>query len=114
MFCSLGEEEHTRFRKNKNDKKRKKKKEKQRKKRKKKKKLVAAKSRFVGMKGSLNPYNRVDYFFPIQAVFELHRFLSQIYRGDFRVLKPKSRDLLPRNLVQTYNLLISNCCPNFM
>ena len=35
-------------------------------------------------------------------------------RGGFRVLKPKSRDLLPRNLVQTYNSLISNCCQNFM
>ena len=27
-------------------------------------------------------------------------------RGGFRVLKPKSRDLLPRNWVQTYNTLI--------
>ena len=35
-------------------------------------------------------------------------------RGGFRVLKQKSRDLLPRNLVQTYNSLLSNCCQNFM
>ena len=27
----------------------------------------------------------------------------------FRVLKSKSRDSMPRNLVQTYNFLISNC-----
>ena len=32
----------------------------------------------------------------------------------FQVLKPKSRDLLPPNLVQTYNLLVLNSCQNFM
>ena len=48
MFCGLGEEEHTKFRK---------------KKRKKKEiNLIAAKSGLVGMKGYLKTYNQMKYF----------------------------------------------------
>ena len=36
------------------------------------------------------------------------------FRAGLRVLKPKSRDLLPQNMVQTNNLLISSCSQNFM
>ena len=36
-------------------------------------------------------------------------FYAKLLKSRFRVLKPKSRDLLLRNLVQTYNSLISNC-----
>ena len=50
MFCDLGEEEHTRFRK--------------KKRKNKEKKLIAAKSGFVGMKGYLKTYNRAKYFLP--------------------------------------------------
>ena len=41
-------------------------------------------------------------------------FLRQAWGAVFRVLKLKSRDLLPRKLVQACNPLISNCCQNFV
>ena len=50
MFCGLGEEERTKFRKKKKGKKRKKKKKKEM-------NLIAAKSELVGMKGYLEAYN---------------------------------------------------------
>ena len=50
MFCGLGEEERTKFRK--------KKKEKQ------KQNLIAAKSGLVGMKGYLKTYNHTNIFCP--------------------------------------------------
>ena len=62
MFCGLGEEEHTKFRKKKKEKNTKKKRKKRRKKEKikeKKEKLIAPKSGLVGIKGCLDIYNRV-------------------------------------------------------
>ena len=73
MFCGLGEEERTKFRKKKNEKKgkKRKKKEKKGKKGKKEKKgkkketnLIAAKNGLVGMKGYLETYNPMKYFLP--------------------------------------------------
>ena len=58
MFCGLGEEERTRFRKKKE------------KKREKKENLIAAKSGLVGMKEYLKTYNRVKYFCRSKAVFD--------------------------------------------
>ena len=52
MFCDLGEEERTKFRK----------KKKEKKKTKKEISLIAAKIGLVGMKGYLKTYNRVKYF----------------------------------------------------
>ena len=51
---------------------------------------------------------------PYLSGFQLRPLFTPNLRGGFRVLKPMSRDLLPRNLVQTYNLLFLNCCQNFM
>ena len=62
MFCGLGEEERTKFRK--------KKKEKKGKKRKKREiNLIAAKREFVGMKGYLETYNPMKYFLPYLSRF---------------------------------------------
>ena len=58
MFCGLGEEERTKFRK----KKRKKKGKKKKKKEKKEINLIAAKSGLVGIKGYLETYNHMKYF----------------------------------------------------
>ena len=88
MFCGLGEEERTRFRKNK-------------KKNKGKKNLITAKSGLVGMKGYFEKYNHVIYFLPYLSRFWLRPLFTPNLRGSFRVLKPKSRNRLPRNLVQT-------------
>ena len=81
MCCGLGEEEHTRFRKQK----------------KKEKKLIVAKNGLVGMKGYL--------FFAVFKLFlnktTFYTKLSKWFLGP----KTKSRDSLPRNLAQTYNLL---------
>ena len=76
--------------------------------------LIAAKSGLVGMKGYLETYNHMKYFLLYLSRFWLRPLFTSNLRGGFRVLKPKSRDLLPRNCVQTYNSLISNCCQNFM
>ena len=56
MFCGLGEEERTKFRKKKKEKKEKK-------------KLIAAKSGLVGMKGYLKTYNDMKYFLPYLSRF---------------------------------------------
>ena len=61
------------------------------------------------MKGYLNTYNPMKYFLPYLSRFWLRPLFTPNFRGGFRVLKPKSRDLLPRNLVQTYNWLIDWC-----
>ena len=66
------------------------------------------------MKGYLKTYNHVKYFQPYLSSFCLRPLFTPNLRGGFQILKPKSRDLLPRNLAQTYNSLISNCCQNFM
>ena len=105
MFCGLGEEERTKTRK---------KKKKEKKKEKKEKNLIAAKSGLVGVKGYRKAYNHMKYFLPFLSLFSLRPLFTPNLQGGFRVLKPKSRDLLPRNFVQTHNLLISNCCQNFM
>ena len=65
--------------------------------------LNAAKSGLVGMKGYLETYNPMKYFLPYLSRFRLRPLFTPNLRGGFRVLKPKSRDLLPRNCVQTYN-----------
>ena len=96
MFCGL--EERTKFRKNKKEKKN----------------LIVAKSGLVGIKGYLETYNPMIYFLPYLRRFWLRPLFTPNLRGGFRVLKSKSRDLLPRNLVQTCNSLILNCCQNFM
>ena len=100
MCCGLGEEERTKIRKKKKEKKEI--------------NLIAAKSGLVGMKGYLETYNSMKYFLPYLSRFWLRPLFTQNFRSGFRVLKPKSRDLLPRNCVQTYNSLISNYCQNFM
>ena len=100
MFCGVGEEERTKFRKKKKEKKEI--------------NLIAAKSGFVGMKGCLKMYNHVKYFLPYLCRFRLRPLFTPNFRGGFQVLKPKSRDQLPRNLVQTYNSIISNCCQNLI
>ena len=76
--------------------------------------LIAAKNGLLGMKGYLETYNHMKYFLPYLSRFWLRPHFTPSMRGGFLVLKPKSRDLLPRNVVQTYNSLISNCCQNFM
>ena len=55
MFCGLGEEEHTKFRKKKKKKKNQQKKEQN---------FIEAKIGLVGIKGYLKSYNRVKYFLP--------------------------------------------------
>ena len=97
MCCGLGEEERTKIRKKKKGM-----------------NLIAAKSGLVGMKGYLKTYNHTKCFLPyLISRFCLRPLFTPNFRCGFRVLKPKSRDLLPRNLVQTYNLLFSNSCQNF-
>ena len=86
MFCGLGEEERAKFRK--------------KKKKKKEINLIAAKSGLVGMKGYLETYNPMKYFLPYLSRFWLRPLFTPNLRDGFRVLKPKSRGLLPRNLVQ--------------
>ena len=89
MCCGLGEEKRTKFRK---------------KKRKKEEiNLIAAKSGLVGMKGYLETYNHMKYFLPYLSRFGLRPLFTPNLLGGFLALKPKSRDVLPRNLVQTYN-----------
>ena len=56
MFCGLGEEERTKFRKKKKEKK-------------KEINLIATKSGLVGMKGYLETYNRMKYFLPYLSHF---------------------------------------------
>ena len=63
--------------------------------------LIAAKSGLVGMKGCLKTYNHVKYFLPYLNRFWLRPLFMLNLCGGFQVLKPKSRDQLPRNLVQT-------------
>ena len=63
MFCGLGEEERTRFRRKKKEKKRK--------------NLIAAK--LVGIKGYFKTHKNVKYFFRISAFFECDRFLRQTF-----------------------------------
>ena len=58
MFCGLGKEERTRFRKKKKEKGKKKKK-----------KLIAAKSELVEIKKYLKKYNPVKYFLPYLSRF---------------------------------------------
>ena len=101
MFRGLREEERTKIRKKKKEKK-------------KEMNLIAAKSGLAGMKGYFKTYNQVKYFLPYLSRFSLRPLFTPNLRGGFRILKPKSRNLLPQNLVQTCNSLISNCCQNFM
>ena len=111
MFCGLGEEERKRIgkkRKNKKNEENKEKKEKTKHKQKRK-NLIMAKFWLIGMKGYLKSYNHEKYFFRHFSCFWTRPFLKLIFRGDFRVLKPKSRGLLLQTLEQTYNLLILNC-----
>ena len=72
--------------------------------------LIAAKSGLVGMKGYLKTYNHVKYFLPYLSRFWLRPLFTPNLRGGFWVLKQKSRDLLPRNLVQTYEDLRDKSC----
>ena len=76
--------------------------------------LIAAESGLVGMKGYLKTYDHMKYFSPYLSRFWIRPLFTPNFRGGFRILKPKSRDLLPQNLVQTYNSLIYNYCQNFM
>ena len=116
MFCGLGEEDRTKIRKKKKGKKRKKRKKKEEKG--KKRNEPHRGQKWVGwderVSRDIQP-NEI-FFAVLKAVFFflLRLLFTPNLRGGFWVLKPKSRDLLPRNLVQTYNSLISNCCQNFM
>ena len=76
--------------------------------------LIAAKSGLVGMEGYLKTYNHMKYFLPNLSRFWLRPFFTPNLQSGFRVLKLKSRDLLSRNLLQTFNSVISNYCQNFM
>ena len=104
MFCGLGEEERTKFRK-----------KKKKKKQKKKGKKPHRGQNWVGwdkrVSLDIQPY---EIFFPVPKPFltetDFYAKLAERFSGS----KPKSRDLLPRNFVQTYNLIISNCSQNFM
>ena len=90
MFCGLGEEGRTKFRKKKKEKKEK--------------NFIAAKSGLVGMKGYLKTYNHVKYFLQYLSCFLMRRLFMPNLRGGFWVLKPKSR--LKLNLVFGTNLKI--------
>ena len=79
MCCGLGEEEHTKFRKQK------------------KKKPIVAKSGLVGMKGYLKTYNNpVKYFLLYLSRFSMRPLFTPNFPHGFRVLNPKSRDSLPQ------------------
>ena len=107
MFCGLGEEERTKFRE--------KKKEKERKKKGKKRNKPHRGQTWVGWDERVSwDIQLYEIFFAVLKPFLTETAFYENLGGGFRVLKPKSRDLLPRNLVQTYNSLISNCCQNFM
>ena len=69
MFCGLGEEERTKFRKKKRKKKRNKGKKGKKKEKKTEMNLIAAKSGLVGMKGYLETYNPMKYFLPYLSRF---------------------------------------------
>ena len=97
MFRGLGEEERTKIRKEKKEI-----------------NLIAAKSGLLGMKGYLKTYYHIKYFLPYLSRVWLRPLFTPNFRASFRILKPKSRNLLPRNLVETYNPLTSNYCQNFM
>ena len=53
-------------------------------------------------------YNHMKYFLPYLSRFWLRPLFTPNMRGGFRVLKPKSCDLLLPNLIQTYNQYL-NC-----
>ena len=80
MFCGLGEEESTTFWKKKKEK-----------------SLIVAKSGLVEMKGYLKTYKSVKYFLPYLSRFYLRPLFTSNFRDSFRVLKSKSRNLLPDN-----------------
>ena len=96
MFCGLGEEKRTKIRKKKRNE-------------------PHRGQKWVGwderVSWDIQPY---EIFFAVLKPFLTETIFTPNLRGGFRVLKPKSRYLLPRNLVQTYYSLILNCCPNFM
>ena len=110
MFCGLGKEERTKIRK---------KKEKIGKKKEKRRKTKRNKPhcgpKWVGwderVSKDIQPH---EIFFSVLKPFLTVTAFYAKLAGRFRVLKQKSRDLLPRNLVQTYNSLILNYCQNFM
>ena len=67
------------------------------------------------MKGNLKTYNHpVKYFSQYLSHISIRPLFTPNFRGDFWVLKPKTRDSLPRNLAQAFNLLISNRCLTFV
>ena len=66
MFCGLGEEERTKFRKKKKEKK---------------KNLTAAKSGLVGMKGYFKTYKQMKYFLPYFSRFQLRPLFTPNLRG---------------------------------
>ena len=90
MFCGLGKEERTRFRKKRKGNK---------------KPHFGRESRLVELKRHSKTHNRVNYFAVLKP-FSYEMSFYTNFLGSFWVLKPKSRDLLPRNLVQTYKLII--------
>ena len=61
----------------------------------------------------VNYRNWLDNSPPLSR-FWMRLLFTPNFWGGFRVLKPKSRNLLPRNLVKIHNSLISNCFQNFM
>ena len=90
MFCGLGEVERTRFRKKKR-------------KSKKKKKPHRGQKWVVRDERYFETYSRVKHFCRTKAVFDLRRLFTPNFRGGFRIVKQKSRNQLPQNLVQKCN-----------
>ena len=72
MFCGLGEEERTKFRKKKKEKKI---------------NLIAAKSGLVGMKGYLETYNPIKYFLPYLSSFLIEAAFYAKLAGRFSACK---------------------------
>ena len=77
MFCGLGEEERTKFRKKKKGKKEEK-------------NLIAAKSGLVGMKGYLKTYNPMKYFLPYLSRFLIEAAFYAKLAGRFSGPKTKA------------------------
>ena len=67
--------------------------------------LIAAKSGLVGMKAHLKTYNHVKYFLPYLSRFCMRPFFTPNFSERFSGPKPKSRELLPRILIQTKQII---------
>ena len=85
MFCGVGEEERTKFRKKKKEKK-------------KEKNFIAAKSGLVGMKGYLKTYHHMKYFLPYLKIKCQEKFA-------ILVLIATSKKVVQQQYFEFYNCL---------